>query len=643
MDSPYARYHKHGAEGVVSGVARVGDASEADPPIIPRKVHRKELLINNFLAKSLSCSLCSDIITDAQSSGCGEGHSFCAACLAGRFGQLDTAQCPTCSKEIQKDRVSVNVQLQTLVNDLGVNCPSNLSYNCVSSEYEAVPGGCGWKERFEDLPAHLAECTHQTVLCSGSANGCPVSVWRWGLPAHMKSCTFSCECECGASVAVRELEMHKLLSCTRTEVRCPHEKLGCGAKLRRPEMAAHLKACDFQRMRPAFLALEAKHAAEVAKLKREYEVTVAGERAYFEREMQRLRAQLLLASQAEDQRGQPKLKPSKGAIAMKAKALGLSTAEELQAQAQFAQQMKGKGKGKRKRDPGDGTVVVLDGSGPSWGPSAQANGGGGAAPIAPKPVDVSQFLQLPQNSLFQFDQIQGGKEPSSAPQQSQNENPSTTLQVPAPSEPSLSAQASTTPAVSQPVPHPPPSVPTDSQSQPPILQNGTPAAISSSWPPPGVTIHTIQPAPPTVPPKEKARAKARADPPASLERPVFKLPASQKPGYKKCPWTESCTKILPQNASHCPSCGKRGPKPVAPLPPLLEQKCGGCGTMNPRSFVTCIQCNAYLPREYSSNKCSKCGRGNNGNARTCGACGAELRAKRVAQYSGNTCPKCRTQ
>ena len=38
MDCPFAQYHKHGAEGASSGVARVGEASEGEKPIVPRKV-----------------------------------------------------------------------------------------------------------------------------------------------------------------------------------------------------------------------------------------------------------------------------------------------------------------------------------------------------------------------------------------------------------------------------------------------------------------------------------------------------------------------------------------------------------------------------------------------------------------------------
>ena len=155
-------------------------------------------------------------------------------------------------------------------------------------------------------------------------------------------------CECGASLAVRELERHKKAVCTRTEVSCPHEKLGCGARLLRTEMSTHLEACDYQRLRPAFLELEARHAAEVAKLKQDYELTLAGERAYFEQELGRLRAQLQLANVLggrADQRGEPKVRLSKGGFARKAKALGLATAEELQLAAAQPQ------KGKRKRGP----------------------------------------------------------------------------------------------------------------------------------------------------------------------------------------------------------------------------------------------------------------------------------------------------
>jgi hypothetical protein len=580
----YARYHNHGA-GNASGVAEVGK-SNAPPEaaIVPRKAYRQELLVNNFLAKSLTCSLCSDILAYAQSVDC--GHSFCASCVSSHFGQEDTSQCPTCSKEIHKDRVAANVQLQTLVNDLAVNCTSNLSYNCKTEEFGKVPGGCGWKERMEDLPRHLAECSHQTVLCPGIVHGCSVLVWKWGLPAHMRNCDFNTECECGASLPVRELEKHKQNACIKAQVSCPHEHLGCPTKLLRPELANHLQTCEYQKLLPAFARLETKHAAEITRLKQECEVTVAGQKAYFEQELARLRKQLL-ASQAgkQEQRGEPKAL-SRGGFASRAQALGLQAGGVLQ------EKRKRGPYGPRKGGPAAAAKVVS--------PTRQSKKAKASLPVSTsgveaigadvralsEAVDPSQFLQLPQDSLFQFDQFQPGKG-ARAPSRKK----------PSPNGAPKNSGTQTSPAAQQ-----------------------TPS-VQAPAPPPS-------PAPP---------AEGAAAPPP---KPVFKFAASSKPGYKTCPWTESCTKSLPHNASSCSSCGGSGPKQTAKLPAPPEQQCGGCQAMNPKGFLTCARCSAYLPREYNSNRCPSCGRGNNGNARNCGACGAELRPKRVAQYSGNTCPKC---
>ena len=169
------------------------------------------------------CGICHDVLLK-PTSACGDGHTFCAACLDSITQR--PFRCPICRSE-PLAAFALNRPLQNMIAKLTLCCPhhdgagdkppnSKRSKRAASSSRE--PKGCAWQGKLEDLEAHLRECSYEAVECP---LGCGVRATRTELEAHQLVCPRRMvTCGCGKDLRADLLDKHKADECGDTMVKC---------------------------------------------------------------------------------------------------------------------------------------------------------------------------------------------------------------------------------------------------------------------------------------------------------------------------------------------------------------------------------------------------------------------------------------
>jgi len=231
--------------------------------------------------------ICSGVMVE-PASGCPEGHSCCRPCYV---KELEVRKlCPTCRHPVAGEQKLVRVRpLEGMVSQLRLRCKHG--EGCKGNEAaEAGPpaakrarlapaasmtvevlraelrqrgldsmgnkpglvarleedrqkdGGCRWRGRVGELPAHLGgECAWETVKCPNK--GCTASLLRKELPAHDATCeNRAVKCgHCNTEVMRRSLAEHEG-RCGSASVECPNE--GCSVRQQRWTMNVHRADCQ---------------------------------------------------------------------------------------------------------------------------------------------------------------------------------------------------------------------------------------------------------------------------------------------------------------------------------------------------------------------------------------------------------------
>ncbi|XP_033103839.1 cysteine and histidine-rich protein 1-like [Anneissia japonica] len=138
---------------------------------------QKEEQLEERLNGILCCSVCLDLPT-AVVYQCINGHLMCAGCfthlLADARLKDETATCPNCRCEINKNLCSRNLAVEKAISELPSECqyclrslPRNMlerheKYDCLERltkcQYQRI--GCNWQGTFHKLADHEEECSH---------------------------------------------------------------------------------------------------------------------------------------------------------------------------------------------------------------------------------------------------------------------------------------------------------------------------------------------------------------------------------------------------------------------------------------------------------------------------------------------------
>ena len=220
------------------------ELNKAAPPEIKWKFGK--------LDKKYECCYCNSYLKSPVVFEC--KHRTCAKC----FNDLinSGAGCPTCGRQIPKDKVMSDQELQKEILNLPVFCSFNLN-------------GCKWEESLKNLPVHLDDCEYALVECQRgcgqryqrrnerkhvsedcmkndvSCDFCKEKVPKSEEADHLEECTkfpIPCPAKCNVAEMPRDqMQNHLDNECTKYEVPCPFSECQCSFKSLRGDMAKHLK------------------------------------------------------------------------------------------------------------------------------------------------------------------------------------------------------------------------------------------------------------------------------------------------------------------------------------------------------------------------------------------------------------------
>ena len=185
---------------------------------------------------NLVCAICSGVI-DSAVTGCPNGHAFCASCLL-KYKERGS-KCPLCAVDIQRYHATPCLPLQNMIRALPVHCgrvdiAETGSEEAASSETTA----CNWAGPLDRLNDHDRDCGFVRILCAHP--GCEHSCARRWMAAHSATCAFKpVKCKCGVEVAPFDLKRHKAEDCLEEPMDCIMCHIGCMARPKRREQAAH--------------------------------------------------------------------------------------------------------------------------------------------------------------------------------------------------------------------------------------------------------------------------------------------------------------------------------------------------------------------------------------------------------------------
>jgi hypothetical protein len=147
------------------------------------------------LDKKYECCFCNKYLKSPVVFEC--KHRVCAKC----FNDMLTAgaSCPTCGRNVPKDKVVSDNDLQREIVNLPIFCSFNLN-------------GCKWEDTLRNLPVHLDECEFAFVVCTRG---------------------------CGGRYQRRNEEKHLADDCLRVDIPCDF----CKKKISKQDEADHLEEC----------------------------------------------------------------------------------------------------------------------------------------------------------------------------------------------------------------------------------------------------------------------------------------------------------------------------------------------------------------------------------------------------------------
>eukprot|EP00742_Colponemidia_sp_Colp-10_P007833 GILJ01008447.1.p1 GENE.GILJ01008447.1~~GILJ01008447.1.p1 ORF type:complete len:654 (-),score=26.09 GILJ01008447.1:91-2052(-) len=209
------------------------------------------------------CAICHDVVEDARETPC--EHIYCRDCLT----SLPRRECPSCRQSFEEIKPPHRLVREQLSN-LRIRCARNqegcqellpLTKSAIS-EHETIclfmivrcdrssetGEQCQTILMRRDLPSHFEECLFFDVGCGN--DGCDEKVVRKDCQAHALACLFekiACV-ECGERFLRRHQDSHED-QCSEEHVGCAYVEQGCPVTIRRKELDAHLRTCQFAQVR----------------------------------------------------------------------------------------------------------------------------------------------------------------------------------------------------------------------------------------------------------------------------------------------------------------------------------------------------------------------------------------------------------
>ena len=158
--------------------------------------------------ENLLCPLCLDVLDDPVSGAC--GHAACRECLAQHLS--NQSDCPQCRAALSENALVPNVIVRSMVSELRLVCPNNPVPEEPAAKRARGEAGavvvdgalCDWQGKCETLAAHRATCPREMVRCPMHEMGCTARIRRCELAAHVADAASHLQLVCTAFGSLKE-------------------------------------------------------------------------------------------------------------------------------------------------------------------------------------------------------------------------------------------------------------------------------------------------------------------------------------------------------------------------------------------------------------------------------------------------------
>ena len=155
---------------------------------------------------NLLCPLCLDILDDPVSGAC--GHAACRECLSQHLS--NQSDCPQCRAALSENALVPNMIVRSMVSELRLVCPNNQIPEEPAAKRARGEAGavdvnvCNWQGKCETLAAHRATCPREIVRCPMHEMGCTARIRRCELAAHVADAASHLQLVCTAFGSLKE-------------------------------------------------------------------------------------------------------------------------------------------------------------------------------------------------------------------------------------------------------------------------------------------------------------------------------------------------------------------------------------------------------------------------------------------------------
>ena len=249
------------------------------------------LFVNRDSIEHCECQICLNVQLDPVQ--CQKGHGFCRSCIENWIrdceAKNESAKCPTCQAELNKDNLVPNRTVEGMISGSIVYCFTQLprllllgesaaaddddenmepASSSSSSGVAAAGSGkrkkcanskasksakpkidrCQWQGALRNAAEHFRTCEFAGVKCS--CEGCDEVMVRADLTAHNRVCDHRMFCciwyGCDAQLKAKDRDQHQL-ECVKRMVPCPNAAAGCSHNVGFDSVTQHRASCLYER------------------------------------------------------------------------------------------------------------------------------------------------------------------------------------------------------------------------------------------------------------------------------------------------------------------------------------------------------------------------------------------------------------
>jgi len=239
-------------------------ALNLNPPVDLRLLDYVTVYDDNLMCPICRCPFLDPVVlTECD-------HCFCRDCIRQTWASTSTytplgprGDCPSCRTPAKLGpRSATSKILNNIVDDLLVRCPKSENgckaqvKRCEVQDHVNIYCGYALMECSAEaceLPVRRKDanqgCLHYGVSCLD----CHASMQKSSLETHWRSeCPdrkVNCEL-CKEAVFYRELEVHRMETCSAISIPCPGKAFGCTSRSKRSQADMHAKSCTFAKLTP---------------------------------------------------------------------------------------------------------------------------------------------------------------------------------------------------------------------------------------------------------------------------------------------------------------------------------------------------------------------------------------------------------